>query len=105
MIAASNDSVVRYTMPPSSVNYLTQNFTPSGKLRIPVLTVHNTWDPAVPLFHEVELANIVQAAGNSSMLLQRQVPVYGHCAVPPQLITAAFTDLAGWASSGVKPAP
>jgi len=105
MIAASNDSVVRYTMPPSSVNYLTQNFTPSGNLRIPVLTVHNTWDPAVPLFHEVELANIVQAAGNSSMLLQRQVPVYGHCAVPPQLITTAFTDLAGWASSGVKPAP
>ncbi len=103
MIAASNDSVMRYSMPPSSVNYLTRNFTPSGVLRIPVLTVHNVWDPAVPIIHEVELAKAVQAAGASSMLLQRQVPIYGHCVVPPQVITTAFTDMVGWANSGLKP--
>ena len=105
MIAASNDSVMRYRMPPSSVNYLTHNFTPTGRLRVPLLTVHNTWDPAVPLIHEVELAKIVQAAGTSAMLLQRQVPTYGHCAVPLPVLTAAFTDLVGWANTGVKPAP
>lgn len=105
MIAASNDSVVRYTMTPASINYLTNNFTPTGNLRIPLLTVHNSWDPAVPLIHEVELAKIVQAAGTSSMLLQRQVPVYGHCAVPLPVLTAAFTDLVGWVNTGVKPAP
>ena len=105
MIAASNDSVVRYSMTPASINYLTNNFTPTGNLRIPLLTVHNTWDPAVPLIHEVELAKIVQAAGTSNMLLQRQVAVYGHCVVPVPLLAAAFTDLVGWANTGVKPAP
>jgi predicted esterase len=105
MIAATNDSVARYAMTPASVNYLTQNFTPSGKLRIPLLTVHNTWDPAVPLLHEIALAKIVQAAGTSSMLLQRTVPIYGHCVVPAPLLAAAFTDLVGWVTTGVKPAP
>ncbi len=105
MIAASNTSVVRYTMPPSAANYLANNFTPTGNLRMPLLTVHNTWDPAVPLMHEVELARIVQAAGTSNMLLQRQVPLYGHCVVPAPVVAGAFTDLVGWANTGVKPAP
>ncbi len=105
MIAATNDSVVRYSMTPASVNYLTHNFTPTGDLRIPLLTVHNTWDPAVPLMHEVELAKVVQAAGTSNMLLQRQVPLYGHCVVPAPIIAGAFNDLVGWATTGVKPAP
>ena len=105
MIAASNDSVVRYSMTPASINYLTNNFTPTGNLRIPLLTVHNTWDPAVPLIHEVELAKIVQAVGTSNMLLQRQVQIYGHCAVPAPIIATAFADLVGWATTGVKPAP
>jgi pimeloyl-ACP methyl ester carboxylesterase len=105
MIAATNDSVARYRMTPASVNYLTHNFTPSGNLRIPLLTVHNVWDPAVPLIHEVELAKVVQAAGTESMLLQRQVPLYGHCVVPAPVIAGAFNDLVGWATTGVKPAP
>jgi pimeloyl-ACP methyl ester carboxylesterase len=104
LIAATNDSVARYVMPPSAVNYLTQNFTPSGKLRIPLLTVHNRWDPAVPMLHETELAKIVQAAGTSGMLLQRTVPSYGHCAVPAPVLVGAFTDLVGWVNTGVKPA-
>ena len=91
-------------MPPSAVNYLTQNFTPSGKLRVPLLTVHNRWDPAVPMLHEIELAKIVQAAGTSGMLLQRTVPSYGHCAVPAPVLVGAFTDLVGWVNTGVKPA-
>ncbi|WP_411280224.1 hypothetical protein [Gemmatimonas sp.] len=45
MIAASNDSVVRSTMPPSLVNYLANNFTPTGNLRRPLLTVL-PWSPA-----------------------------------------------------------
>ncbi len=105
MIEASNDSVVRYIMPPSAENYLARNFTPTGELRTPLITVHNTWDPAVPLLHEVELAKVVQAAGASSMLLQRQVPLYGHCVVPAPVISTAFADLVSWVNTGVKPAP
>jgi hypothetical protein len=52
LIAAANAGVARFTFDPSAENYLVHHFTPSGDLRIPVLTVHNTWDPIVPAFHE-----------------------------------------------------
>ena len=103
-IAAAQAGVARYELAPSARNYLTHHFAPSGELRIPVLTLHNTWDPAVPLFHETLLRERVEAAGATPFLLQRQVPTYGHCAITGDQVMQGVAALTGWIASGVKPA-
>ena len=103
-IAAAQAGVARYELAPAARNYLTRNFSPTGDLRIPVLTIHNTWDPAVPRFHETLLRQQVEAAGATEFLLQRQVPAYGHCAITGDQVMQGFAALTGWIASGVKPA-
>jgi dienelactone hydrolase len=104
LVPASNGTVGRYTFGPSAENYLSHHFTPTGDLRVPVLTLHNAWDPAVPAFHEQLLLQAVQAAGATDMLLQRLVPSYGHCAISAQQVLQNFSTLTTWVESGVKPA-
>ena len=104
MIAGSNQTVTRYDITPAAQNYLERNYAPSGSLQIPVVSVHNLWDPLVPFFHEPALAQTVAAAGASSMLLQRAVPNYGHCNFPTPLVVSSFQTLTNWVSTGTKPA-
>jgi predicted esterase len=108
MITGSNDRIAgvkRYDMPPDAQNYLERNYVPTGNLKIPVLSVHNYFDPLVPFFHEPALAKAVADAGASSMLLQRGVGSYGHCTFPTPVVVGAFQDLVGWVTTGRKPAP
>ncbi|HEX4931602.1 MAG TPA: alpha/beta hydrolase-fold protein [Gemmatimonadaceae bacterium] len=102
--AYANASVTRYAADVQATNYLERYFSPSGALAMPVLTIHNTWDPAVPLFHEVELAARASAAGAAGNLLQRRVNSFGHCAIPAATIVQGFQDLVQWEASGNKPA-
>src|SRR5881275_3748396 len=104
MIAASNTGVTRYDSPPDAQNYLDRNYTPAGNLQIPVVSVHNLWDPLVPFFHENMLANTVSTAGTSANLLQRAVPNYGHCNFSTPLVISSFQALANWVTTGTKPA-
>ena len=55
VVNVANATVKRYEMDPAGRNFMEHNFTTTGDLRIPVLTLHNTWDPGVPAFHEAEL--------------------------------------------------
>lgn len=104
MIAGSNQLVTRYDITPAAQNYLERNYVPSGSLQIPVVSVHNLWDPLVPFFHEPALAQTVAAAGASNMLLQRGVPNYGHCNFSTPLVVSSFQTLTNWVSTGIKPA-
>jgi pimeloyl-ACP methyl ester carboxylesterase len=106
LVAQSDAAVARYTMDRSAANYLEHYFTPTGDLQVPVLTIHNTWDPGVPAFHETVLRDVVAAAGRSSNLLQRYLPPgTNHCSIPPSAAVKGFTDLVGWASTGSRPTP
>jgi hypothetical protein len=104
MIAASNVGVTRYDMPPDAQNYLEKYYAPTGDLRIPVVSVHNFFDPLVPFFHEPALAGVTASAGASDMLLQRGVANYGHCNFTTSLVVSSFQTLASWVTTGVKPA-
>ena len=104
MITGSNVGVTRYDMPPDAENYLEKNYVPTGNLKIPVVSVHNFWDPLVPFFHEAALADAVADAGASSMLLQRTEYNYGHCNFPTSVVVASFQTLVRWVTTGVKPA-
>ncbi len=99
-----NSVIARYTIAPSAENYLTKNFTPSGDLKIPTLTLHNRYDPVVPEFHQGALQSAADAAGKSSMLVRRiAVAPYGHCAFGAAEVAANFDLLVNWVTSGVKP--
>lgn len=104
VIGASNTGVARFTIAPSAENFLDRNFTPTGDLQVPVLTVHNLWDPGVPAFHEAELLRKVTDAGATDMLRQRYLPTFGHCAIPTATAVQGMTDLVAWATTGTKPA-
>ena len=104
MLDLLNERVARYQSTPDARAFLEHYYEPDGKLEIPVLTLHTSRDPVVPVFHEDLYRDKVAAAGRSQFLLQRRVSRYGHVNFSPAEILAAFLDLAHWVESGQKPA-
>ena len=95
---ALNVGVERFEADRAALNYYEHNYTPSGQIEVPVLTLHTTRDPAIPIAHEAMFAASVAAAGGSGWLVQRSIDRWGHCAFSPGEVQAAFTDLVGWAA-------
>jgi pimeloyl-ACP methyl ester carboxylesterase len=108
-LAFINANVQRFSGAPDAQNTMEHNYTPTGDLRIPALTLSTFRDPVVPGFHRTIYGQTVAAMGNGDRLVQRQVPGtaggYGHCTFTPQELTQAFFDLILWGEFGVKPLP
>jgi pimeloyl-ACP methyl ester carboxylesterase len=102
---ALNATVARYSASRDAVNYLLRWYQPTGKLRMPVLTMHTTLDPDVPFGHQAVYAGIAAAAGQSHQLAQRAIPGYGHCNFTPVQTMTALSDLIGWTALGIPPVP
>jgi pimeloyl-ACP methyl ester carboxylesterase len=104
-----NANVQRYPASPAGLHYVEHNYTPSGELRIPALTLSTFRDPFVPGFHRAIYGAAVAATGGADWLVQRSVPGtangYGHCTFTPQELATAFADLVTWAELGLKPVP
>jgi pimeloyl-ACP methyl ester carboxylesterase len=107
ILDAINATVDRFESTPDADQYLIRYYEPTGKLEIPVLTLHNLLDPVVPLFHEEMYRQTVAAAGNSDLLVQRTItnPIYGHCDFGVATMAQAFLDLVNWVENGVTPSP
>jgi len=105
LIDAINAGVARYSSTPDAEAWLAHYETPSGDLRIPVLTLHNQRDPVVPAFHEALLFDAVHAQGADAFLAQRQTDSYGHVNFTPDELVQNFLDLVHWVDTGVRPAP
>ena len=104
-----NANVERFSASPAGLNYVEHNYTPTGELRVPALTLSTFRDPVAPDFHRAAYGAAVDAAGNSEWLFQRSVPGtgngYGHCTFTPLELVTAFSDLVLWAEFGIKPTP
>jgi pimeloyl-ACP methyl ester carboxylesterase len=104
-----NANVQRFSGSPAGRNSLAHNYTPTGDLRIPALTLSTFRDPVVPGFHRLVYGQEVAANGSADLLVQRSVPGlfagYGHCTFTPQELTQAFFDLVLWGEYGWKPTP
>jgi pimeloyl-ACP methyl ester carboxylesterase len=98
-----NTGVARFRSTADARAWMDHYGEPSGELRIPVLTIHNTRDPVVPFFHEALLADAVSARGFSDNLVQRSKNSYGHSAFTPDELLQNFQDLVHWVDTGVKP--
>jgi pimeloyl-ACP methyl ester carboxylesterase len=105
ILAGVNAQIGRFEADPSAVVWAANNFTPSGALQLPTITLHNRWDRLVPFFHEGLFGARVDAAGANNLLIQRASFGwgYGHCAIPAAAQVQAITDLASWVETGIKP--
>jgi pimeloyl-ACP methyl ester carboxylesterase len=105
ILAGVNSQIPRFDADPSAAEWVAKNFTPSGALQVPTITLHNRWDRLVPSFHEDTLADRVGKAGATNLLVQRRNVAwgYGHCAIPAAAQVQAITDLASWVETGIKP--
>jgi hypothetical protein len=98
-----NDGVKRYAAAPRAAEYIRTWYTPTGKLERPLLAIHTTYDPLVPVHIPNMYPGIVDNACSSNMFVQQFVHHDGHCAILPAEIARGFSELREWKSSGVKP--
>ncbi len=105
VMQAINAAVGRFDASPSALAALEHNYEPSGDLRIPMLMLSDARDPVVPGFNQASYLAAVTAQGAADLLVQRQVPAYGHCVFTPQELGAAISDVVTWGEYGIKPAP
>ena len=108
-LAFINANVQRFVGTPAGRNSIEHNYTPTGDLRIPALTLSTFRDPLIPGFHRTIYGQEVAANGDADWLVQRSVPGsaggYGHCTFTPQELSQAFFDLIAWGEFGLKPTP
>jgi pimeloyl-ACP methyl ester carboxylesterase len=99
-----NARVQRFQSTPEGVDYVAKYYTPTGKLTMPVMTLHTTSDPTVSFSQEAAYAATVAKAGASQFLVQQSADRYGHCNLQPAEILNSFQGLLGWVNYGIKPA-
>jgi pimeloyl-ACP methyl ester carboxylesterase len=87
-----------------AVAYLARNVTFTGRLSVPVLSLHTTGDGLVPVESESAYASAVLAAGSRDQLRQGFVHRAGHCFFTPAETIAAFQFLEARLDSGRWPA-
>ena len=76
----------------------------SGRITIPVLTVHTLGDLFVPFSMEQIYARDVAKYGRSDLLVARATRAVGHCEFSAEELVRTFDDLVLWVNDGVKPA-
>jgi pimeloyl-ACP methyl ester carboxylesterase len=76
----------------------------TGRLTVPLITLHETGDAWVPLSLEQSYRRRTIAAGTDHLLVQRVVRAPSHCGVDGETREHAFNDLVTWIERGVRPA-
>lgn len=105
---SSNDQILnlfvaRYTPDPSVLQKMNRDYSTTGRLKIPLVTMHNTGDDIVPYWHETQYAQKVQASGSSAFYTNIPVESYGHCDFTSGQALAAFVTMT-YKATGQLPA-
>ncbi len=100
---ALNDGVKRYTADPKAAEYIRTWYTPTGRLTHPMLAIHTSYDPLVPVRIPDRYPELVEQTGSNAMFVQQYVKHDGHCAILPNEIAAGFSELRAWKDNGVRP--
>ena len=75
----------------------------TGRLRAPLITLHETGDAWVPLSLEQSYRRRTIAAGTDHLLVQRVMRASSHCGFDGETREQAFDDLVAWVERGVRP--
>lgn len=76
----------------------------TGRIPVPVVSLHNLGDLFVPFHNQVEYARDAARWGRGDLLVQRAIRGVGHCDFTPAELVTAFADLVTWVEDGTRPA-
>ncbi|NUR84725.1 MAG: hypothetical protein HOY71_11630, partial [Nonomuraea sp.] len=76
----------------------------TGRIGVPVLSLHDLGDGFVPFSMEQDYRADVTARHRGGLLVQRAIRAAGHCEFSPAEAAAAWDDLVRWQRTGVRPA-
>lgn len=97
-----NLRAARYSADRAALLEMERSYTTSGKLSVPLVTMHHQDDQIVPYFHESIYYQRVLAAGSQAYYTHLAIPRYGHCDFEPGEALAAFSTLV-YKASGQLP--
>jgi hypothetical protein len=102
---ALNAAVQRYTADPLAVQRFAQDTDLSGRIGVPVLTVHAIGDPVAFVELEDTFKTTMQGAGRGGWLVQTYTDDTEHSYLADPVYPALLDALLEWAEQGKKPTP
>lgn len=81
------------TADPAAYRWMRETSTLTGRLAMPVLTLHTTADGLVPVQHQEEYAQDVHDSGSAALLRQAYADHTGHCAFTTAELVAAVVTM------------
>ena len=93
LLADLNAHVARYSDGPAAAHFLAKYYEPTGDLRVPLVSLHTSLDPVVPIFHEATYRSLVEGKGQGANLHQTTPERYGHLMFTPEEIVGAFGQM------------
>jgi len=100
---AFNRKVLRVRADPEAVRALAADSDPTGRIDIPVITMHQIRDTTVFVEQQHEYRRVVEAAGNGSRLFQTFVEDHQHSKTSPPHYPAILKALQNWIETGTRP--
>ncbi|HLH41063.1 MAG TPA: alpha/beta fold hydrolase [Bryobacteraceae bacterium] len=99
----TNAEIKRYAADPKAQAYLQTYYTPTGRIVNPMLAIHTSYDPLVPVWIPNSYQTTTENAGDNDLFVQQYVNHDGHCAILPNEIRRGFSELLDWKEHGVRP--
>ena len=90
---ALNDRVFRSTADITATIAISTAYQTTGRLTVPLSTMHTTLDPVIPYWQADLYAQKVAATDSTFFYRHQKVTGYGHCVFQPLDILAAFEAL------------
>ena len=99
----TNSEIARYSADPKATAYMRSFYTPTGRIQNPMLAIHTSYDPLVPVWIPNTYNSTIEQAGASNLYVQQFVKHDGHCAITPEETARGFSELREWKSRGTRP--
>lgn len=87
--------VERFSADPVAPAQIAAHYETSGRLKSPLVTIHNTLDPIVPYWHEDLYADKILASNSTDLYSHIPISRYGHCNFTSSETMAGFGILVG----------
>jgi pimeloyl-ACP methyl ester carboxylesterase len=100
-----NDGVKRYRADDRARALAIRDYTPTGRLARPMLSVRAVYDPMIGAYPSDRYPEIAQLAGSGDLFAQQYVRGSGHCTFSSQEVSSAFGELRRWRQTGERPPP
>lgn len=89
---------------PKALAYLRRYGEFTGRIRVPVLMVHNTADPISLVEHTTVYKQTLMERGTDHLLKRVYSDLPGHCNLTHEQVLVAFSAMDGWLETGTVPA-